>query len=585
MTELVQTKCRIFLRRRNLSPFSALLARCFGSLLLSGLLVLHPIPLVAAPRVLVRGASRLEAVASGPQDRIQIHGTLRDEVGEPIADALLLASAMAEPGVTIAWRTVGACTDESTSRSDSTDVPVTTDASGAFCFVGSLARRQAMVRVVFAGSAHFNETQTIAAWNASQQSLSIAFTPRPEKLDLDADRILVFARVTPATTTSVRGLPIALKTEDGSTLATEKTDDSGLVHFDVASAAMAPPGIGALTIAFAGSDHFTPAQATTSVTRSVRVALNTDTQIIRGDPSRGLALQVHALSSRGPVPSGTIEANLNGQVIGTGTVMNGAADVSLTFSPSHGETRYSVDLHYRPDSPFYEPARATPVQVMAEAPSPWIRFIPVAAAIIVTAWLARGWRRPPRREMRASRTPIWKGIASVDVVSASSVRNQWTGRVVDAHDGLPLFGARVRVIAPTFVDEDVVMEVYADDSGHFEFRLPSVEPALRLYVETATHARVDQPLPPASEMVIALASRRRLLIDRLVHWARDRGKPWYREPEPTPGQIAKVARAHHGNEVAVWAEQVERRAFGSDLVDQRIEKEVHDLEPRGHALR
>jgi hypothetical protein len=516
---------------------------------------------------------------------LQIAGSLRDEAGSAIPDALLVVTPMADTSATIPWRSVGRCSEDGSSGAGTFDHAVTTDASGAFCIVGTLARSEALFRVVYAGGPLHEGTRSDILWNARQQPLSVAFAPRPERIDLDAPRVLVFARVTTPPGSSGKGLRLVLTGEDGQDLASAQTDASGFAHFDVPSAALSGPGMGNLTASFSGTDDLAPAHTTATVTRSVRVRLTAHENEVRGDPARGLTVQVRADSSRGAVPTGAVEATLDHELVGVGAVVDGSADVVLTYRPTRDTPHRTVQLRYRPDAPFYEQAGSIAVAVTAVAPSPWLRAVPVVLAAAVAGWLVRGWWRPRRREREKTPRPTLRGESSVDVVRPSPARDQWTGRVVDAHDGSPIAGARVRVVVPSFVDLDVVVDTRTDASGAFDFRIHTAEKDLRLLVESSYHAEVERPLPPASEMVVALASRRRLLLDRLVRWARRGGKPWHQEPDPTPGHVIRVARGHRGDAVAVWAERVERGAYGPDPVDQRLEKEVRDLEPRGQALR
>jgi hypothetical protein len=462
---------------------------------------------------------------------------------------------------------------------------VETDSMGGFCVVGSLGRSEALVRLVYAGGALHEGTRSEVLWNAHQQPLTVSFAPRPERVDLDGQRVLIFARAAAPAGVSSHGLALVLTEDEGRPLATATTDEAGAAHFDFPSSAMQGPGIGTLQVTFPGREDLAGASATATVTRSARVRLTAQQKELRGDPSRGLVLRVQADTSRGPANGGTIEASLEHDVVGTGHVVDGWADVVLTFRPRRDTKSHGVTLRYRPDAPYFEQAGSIGVNVIAVQPSLWLRAVPVVLAALVGTWLLRGWWRPKRRERQADVRPSVKGVASLEIVRPLSTRDRWTGRVVDAHDESPIARARVRVVVPTFVDLDVVVDTRTDEQGLFEFVVRTAEKDLRLRVESEYHGEIDRPLPPASEMVVALVSRRRHLVDRLVRWARRAGKPWHQEPDPTPGHVARVARGQRGDAVALWAERVEAGAFGPDPVDYRSEKEVRDMEPRGQPLR
>jgi hypothetical protein len=85
------------------------------------------------------------------------------------------------------------------------------------------------------------------------------------------------------------------------------------------------------------------------------------------------------------------------------------------------------------------------------------------------------------------------------------------------------------------------------------------------------------------ELRIALVTRRRTLLDRLVRWARARGTPWDGPREPTPGHVRRVAARAEADDVAGWAGSVEHAAFGPDPVDTAMERDVRDREPQNLA--
>lgn len=579
----VPAKCKtgthyVCLRRAAFSPLVLLF------LSLVTLVSLVP-PVAAAPRVQVRGNSRLEVRASGPRDRIQVSGTLRDETGSPVPDALVVLTPMADSTMDIPWKTVGSCSGEGGAGAGTVEHAVVTDSMGGFCVVGSLARGEALVRLVYAGGPLHEGTRSEVLWNAQQQPLTVSFAPRPERVDLDGQRVVIFARATTPPGVSSQGLTLVLTEDEGRALATTMTDEAGAAHFDFASSAMQGPGIGTLHVTFPGREDLATTSASATVTRTARVRLAAQQQEVRGDPSRGLVVRVQALTSRGPASSGTIEASLDHDVVGTGHVADGWADVVMTFRPRRDTGSHGVTLRYRPDAPYFEQAGSISVAVIAVQPSLWLRAVPLVLAALVGTWLLRGWWRPKRRERQAMARPSVKGVSSLEIVRPLNTRDRWTGKVVDAHDESPIAHARVRVVVPTFLELDVVVDERTNARGIFEFVLRTAEKDLRLRVESEFHGEIDRPLPPASEMVVALVSRRRLLLDRLVRWARRSGKPWHQQPDPTPGHVARVARGQRGDAVARWAERVEAGAYGPDPVDYRSEKEVRDMEPRGQPLR
>jgi hypothetical protein len=545
-------------------------------------------PARAAPRVRVRGGSRIEMKASGPAAGLTVSGTVLDEVGAPIARARVVATPLADPDVAVPWASVSPCGQSpGATFSPHTDHAFDTDDAGGFCLTARLDRGHATLRAVFGGDTLHQGTRTDIVWDAAQRSATMSFAPRPERVDLDAAHARVAVRLAGAPGSSVRGLVVRLEDEGHPLLAEARTDDEGVARLEVPTSKLGGPGIGALRAQFAGTTELSAAETTAAVTRFARVRVTPEAEMVRADPERGVGVLVRVETSRGPVTAGSVEARLGASVVGTAPVQRGVADLLATFASSRGEKGWALELRYASDTPFYAAGAPAVVRVVpVRAGGAW-RVVPVLAALAVAGWLLRGWRRPKRREPRRGERIEPTGAASVEVVGAAKARGTWSGRVVDAHDAAPVPRARVRVIAPSFVDLDVVAEVFADDAGGFSFHVASAERDLRMRVEAPMHAEIDRALPPPSEMVIALVSRRRMLLERLVGWARRAGRPWDEPPEPTPGHVARVARAGRRarDEIALWAQNVERKAYGPEPVGAREDTEVRNMEPPGQALR
>ena len=93
--------------------------------------------------------------------------------------------------------------------------------------------------------------------------------------------------------------------------------------------------------------------------------------------------------------------------------------------------------------------------------------------------------------------------------------------------------------------------------------------ATRACVDSADHSTHEQPLPPPSVLGVALVTRRRALLERLVRWARQKGAPFDGAPEPTPGHVRRVASRASAVEVEAWASRVEQAAYGPERGGRR----------------
>jgi hypothetical protein len=540
-----------------------------------------------APRVQVRGTSRIELHAWGPANRITISGTVRDEVGAPVVRCTVALVALAAPDVTIAWESIHTCGQPApTVFSEHTEHQIQTDDTGSFCVLAAMSRPNASLRATFGGDVLHEPTRSEIVWSAAQKAMELELSPRPERIDLDAARWRVSARITVPPDVRAAGALIVLGDERGQQLASVLTDDVGLARFDLPTVKLDGPGFGTLRVRFAGNDDLPAAEAEARVTRTARVRLETDRGTVRGDPNTGISIRVRATTSRGRLEDGFVEAMAGSERVGLAPVRAGFADVLASFARPRAD-RTAVQLRFVSDAPFYVSGEPIEVTVETIRSTAFARFVPLLVAVGVAVWLIRGWRRPKRREKpRTRQTVAPAGVASIEVLGASAEGRAWKGAVLDAHDGTPIAHARVRVIAPSFVDLDVVTETATDDEGTFAFEVPGSTREFLLRVQAPLHVELEKPLPRPSEMVISLVSRRRMLLQRLVEWARRVGKPWDASPEPTPGHVARAAGRHlRRADVAAWADAVEQRAYGPEPVDARAEREVKTLEPPGHGAR
>src|SRR5262249_14967192 len=119
---------------------------------------------------------------------------------------------------------------------------------------------------------------------------------------------------------------------------------------------------------------------------------------------------------------------------------------------------------------------------------------------------ARGTSLPP---------PPPKPEPRLDVVRESASSEGWNGRVVDAHDELPVASAKILVERPGFQGTYIVARADAGDDGAFTLEAFDTAPGDVLSISGALHAELRCPVPPAGELRIALVLRKRALLDRL----------------------------------------------------------------------
>lgn len=578
----------------------------------------------AAPlRVRVRGSAKLSLRASrdlptvGERDVI-LSGTLTDDIGEPLARRpvgirVVRKGNPADPHVVENLRNARGCDGAHGASSEAAHVPEpplparrgagterpragadnevipTTDEDGRFCFRARLEPDLYEARAVYApetnGSLLDGSEQTIA-FDLSRRGLALRFDPVPRTLQLDPplSTIDVVALVDDDGAPRVASALSIVLANENEELARATTDETGRARFVVGSAKLGAPGRGELHVSFAGDTETAIAASATEVERHVGVHLAAPGAEARDarDPEDGIPLTIQVTTALGPVNEGSVEARIGTVVIGTAPVANGAANLIATFSSQGDEARVSV--RYVPASPWLEATTEPTIRLPIRGPSLWSKIPVLAAGLAVLAFflVGRAAGRTPNVETDegagANARPREAKPRLEVVRAAERGAGGWTGRVVDAHDGVPVRGARVWVERGTFEGRTMLASVETDESGRFA--IAAIEPTVgdeTISVEARFHSRLTQSLPAPGDVAIAIVGRRRAVLARLVDWARRRGGPFDVRPEATPGHVRKAAAGDPPT--TRWAEAVERAAFGPDDVDAIAEQEIERLVP------
>jgi hypothetical protein len=268
--------------------------------------------------------------------------------------------------------------------------------------------------------------------------------------------------------------------------------------------------------------------------------------------------------------------------VGAGEVLDGKARVIATFSLERAG-KVPLELHYVPSAPYFRAGKPLGVEISVRGPGVTKQILIAFVVLAVTAWIVFGWRRAPLRAVANvddGKIPAPTGRAGVDVIRSEAGQTSYRGTVVDAHDGLGISAARVSVIAPAFQGDGVVARATSDETGAFVLDAKHRNDA-RLVVEAPAHSKLEQALPLPGVLRIALVTRRRTLLERLVRWAQRNGAPFDAQPEPTPGHVRRAAFRAQDEEVEEWASGVESAVYGPSMVDEQLETQLMTGEPRG----
>jgi len=560
----------------------------------------------AQSRVHVRGAAKIDARAARSGGALVLSGTLKDDLGQVLGGETVFVlvartrGAGADPPTPEeAVRFEGeqqpaGCEDPPTGNAaraaptirDGAELAVKVDDAGRFCVRFPLPADHYVAHLTTRAAPLLEAAKTDVTIDLGRRSISLRFDPAPHVAMIDSAALTVDAVAAvdeDADGATLAGRLLTLQNENSVSLGNATTNASGRARFVVDPAKLGTPGPGELRLSYAGDADTSGGSHVSSLERRTHVELALEKGVAPGIPEDGIPIDVRAtIHGGGEAPGGSIEVRFSNRVVGAAPVEHGHARVVSTFASPETPSAALV-LRYLPGAPWYEPAEPLSVNVGLHGPSP-LRQLPLAiAGLAVAAFLALG--RLGRRAVRAGgpgdakpsepRTPE----ARIEVVHPAPAGHprRWTGRVLDAHHGTPLSHVRVVIEHATFGQRELAATASSDDAGYFTLDAPRIEQDARLVAEGPYHAPFRQKLPPAGQIEISLVSRKRALLDRLIAWARLRGRPFDQRPEPTPGHVRNAAGDDFGT--ARWAEAVERAAFSADDIDARAEEDIDKLAP------
>jgi hypothetical protein len=511
-----------------------------------------------------------------PEGGFEVRADLRDDTGAAMAGAMVAVAALGASDERAEMATCGQGRSTRLRRGAALRV----DDAGAVCVRVTHAVPGAALALSFAGDALHLPAATRVALEPAPVGVELAFETPSLELPLDQPRLRLRLRV--AGTAEREPIP-AIELElhqQGRVIplaASEWSRSGDTLSFSLDTAQLGAPGPARLVARHAGAEGLVRAEAVALKVSTVRLGADLSSA---DEPGSAAEIRVWVEPRGELAPSGWVEATRgeDGASLGSAPFESGAALLRLAADDASGD----VWLHYRSDDPWWRAGE--PLQLALGQPGapggprrwPWLALLVPIGFVCM-----RSLQRPaPRQNER--RTPGATATPAPLVVEAAAPLTGWLGNVSDAHDGHPVAGARVQVVLPSFRELDTAtLEAVSDAQGRFRLAaLPEPLPeGARLKVWAPLHSDVDRPLPPQGRVSIALTSRRRAVLRRLVRWARSLGPPWVRSGDPTPGEVAAVAARRGDGQTARWAEDVQAAAFGAALVDEAREAALRAAEP------
>lgn len=365
----------------------------------------------AQPSVRIRAASEIEldTLRDGA-----LHGRLRDDVGEPLADKIVLLE-VAVPG------------DPSAPHRSA----ARTDADGEFSASMSVANAALTVRASFSGDREHAAAEQTRAFDRTRADVQLRFVePRSAYLDLERKTHAVLVRASSAL--GGAGLALSLHDERGRELARGRTGEDGAWQLELTTDRLGAAGAGTLEAHTDGD--------------ALRAATKVSLQVVRfRHTTLGLAA---GTSGDGVTLHGTLRAGkqpLTGEAIGlfdgqehVATVLSDRAGAFHYLLPpaSDGRTHtWHLQARFASDAAWFGSSRSGVISVQVEPeaiPSARWLLLPALLLGLIAVWLLR----PGTAERGADSRPLPVGIHAVPRRSIGhAARRDVGGNVRDARTG------------------------------------------------------------------------------------------------------------------------------------------------------
>lgn len=531
----------------------------------------------AAPpvRVTVLAQPRFEELSHSRREdgSIEVHVRLIDDNGEPLSSERVRVAEAAPSGQLELSGCEGATS--TARRALLTRRELTTDSAGGVCLRVAQPSAKGAIELTFGGGALHLPARAELPLRAAPAELQLAFSA--PSLELDLQRPTQRIRLRLSGTKADEPLPrIELALQDGdrerALTATDWVRSGDTLELSLTSEQLGSPGPARLLARYAGSSRLAPAQAQAVALRVAPVQLEAEL-----DPldDGGAQLRVSATTPAGAPTSGWLEVSAAGESIATRPFVAGVAELWL---PASAVPSGRIGLRYRADDPWWiagAPLELSLLPAPSERPARW----PWLVLLVPVGYVCLRSMQRPRLRKAEGRQPLARRAALR--ASPEPSASGWVGTISDAHEGGPIAGACVEALLPSLRSAPNRLAALTDANGWF--CLPAHQEPLpegaRFRVSSLLHSDLERPLPPQGRVDVALVSRRRALLQRLVRWARSVGPPWVRSAEPTPAEIANVALRRGDIRTAQWAERVEAAAFGEAPVDQALEAALRAQEP------
>ncbi|HEX7604334.1 MAG TPA: hypothetical protein VF316_22100, partial [Polyangiaceae bacterium] len=428
-----------------------------------------------APVLRVRGKAVVDCHVARDHGRLVLDGRVVDDAGAALKSTVHLEVLTTETKQAVPLADATPCGSAVREGLDHVGpaLAVKTDEAGRFCLTLGLAVDRYVARLTVDGTELIDPALAELPVDLSKRTLRLRFDPEPRIISLDGAPFTLDAVATRDEEVEglppwISGLALVITTERGAIVGHGTTGAGGHATMAITPASLGAPGFGELRVRFDGDADAMASEHRAIVRRDARVTLALAQPLSPGIPEDGIVLPIVVRTSFGALHGGSLEARVGDVAVGAAPVDADLAKLVVSFA-SEETSGALVRVRYVPDAPYFVAGEALSVAVPIRGPSP-LRQIPlILGAGAIAAWLLLG--RIARRRIDVTKTlvmtrpPVHDGTEGVAVKRAGDARGPWTGRVVDAHDGTGVAGARLAIEAPRFDGRETLASAFADDDG------------------------------------------------------------------------------------------------------------------------
>ncbi len=506
----------------------------------------------------VRAQTRIELRIAREPNHVRVDATLRDDLGEPLADRRLEVRIL-DPS------------SQSQERAAQD-----TSAAGEVSVTFEIPPGVYELRARFDGDEGYEQREVAQMLDLERAHVRLSVSVgEGGRLDLDREEHTI--EVHALSEEGGSALHVEIENELGRQLADTTTDGSGRATFTIASETLGPPAAGRLIVRTGGDARRSAAQTEVPIVRyrPTQISLRASTDRA-GEGEAEIRLSGEIFDTSGPLPRKAVGLFAGEEHLAT-VLSDDRGRFVRTVDPS-GEGRIAIVARYASDAPWRTDAVSSPVHIDIEerGSTPWPFFlVPMIFCAALIAFLSRRSRETRGAALEPAQRISAPGIAPARAAGLAQ-RRDVAGMVLEAEEGLPLSDAIVLLVSA----EGERIELSTDDEGRFSIeslatdlwqlsatapgherseaalRLPhrgqwsAVTIRLRSLRQVAlTHYRpVAQALAPARKWWAFWTARE--LLEQVPPVARPELETLtdaleaaaYAEPDPSEGEVAEIGR-------------------------------------------